>query len=77
MKFVYVTVLTLLLLAHARADDAEKLGLKCPVGSKFMKERIDAKKFEKICLGSSFSLPETSERRRDVPDLAGTSQDTV
>lgn len=55
MKFACFALLVALLFVSARADDAEKLGLKCPVGSKFFKERIDAKKYEKLCLRTLMS----------------------
>ncbi len=51
MKTAYFAIFALLLLS-VRADDAEKLGFKCPVNSKFLKERIDAKKYERQCLST-------------------------
>lgn len=51
MKTAYFVILALLLLC-VRADDADKVGFKCPVGSKFLKERINAKKFERLCLST-------------------------
>ena len=51
MKIACFAVLALLFVS-ASADDAEKLGAKCPLNSKYMRERIDAKKFQKVCLGT-------------------------
>lgn len=51
MKIACFAILALLFVA-ASADDAKKLGVKCPMSSKYMRDRIDAKKFQKVCLGT-------------------------
>lgn len=50
MKSVcFALLLSTLFCAVARADDAKKLGVKCPVQSKFFKKYLDAKEFLKYC----------------------------
>ena len=50
MKFACFALLVALLFVSARADDAEKLGYKCPLSTKYFKENLDAKKYTKSCL---------------------------
>jgi len=52
MKIACFAILALLFVT-ASADDAKKLGAKCPFNSKYMRERLDPKEFEKACLGTS------------------------
>ena len=48
-SFCFALLVALLFGAVVRADDAEKLGIKCPVKSRFFAKYIDGDKFLKYC----------------------------
>ena len=48
MKIVLCTAITLLLVS-ARADDAEKVGAKCPVSTKWIQKHFNSKELVQQC----------------------------
>ena len=48
-SFCFALLIVLFFGAAVRADDAEKLGVKCPFNSRFFAKYIDGEKFVRNC----------------------------
>lgn len=56
-SFCFALLFALLFGVVVRADDAEKMDIKCPVKSKFFAKYIDGEKFLKNCNPSTLLFP--------------------